>query len=478
MPENYGKVYDAWLTYTEKFSTPQIFIKAGFLSMISAALQRNVWLGSLRHMPIFANQFVVFIAAPGHGKSIVIETIKKLLEELQCEPTSAEIAGRINAKEALQEYYGVAENKPSKNEKNDRALVKIAPDHVNYDALIYVQSQSVRTKFYKDPVTGKSLVYTHFSLAFILDELLTLFGSAPPKELTVYLAKMWDCSSYRKVTIGRGDDVIPNPCLNLLGGITTDNLNLILSKGMIQDGLLARMVFLEADKPRHEEVFQKDADPRQDAAESVLLKHLTIVAQALGQVALPPEVLAHLNSRFQDGVVNKKNRAIKDPRMDDFYTRKHMHARKLALALLFAQPWEKMALTIDHIDQAWDIVTEYELFTYAAMNSSNKSSQARMADTIVTLVERHGGSVAISTLYSTLGATYSKGVIRGAFELAQMRKDIRVSKPGTVEIVVKNNKVNEYFKDRASKELDEAGQAVEIEKRYEEAIAKQQEEKL
>ena len=38
--------------------------------MVSAALQRRVWMGNYDNMPIFPNIYVIFVANPGIGKSM------------------------------------------------------------------------------------------------------------------------------------------------------------------------------------------------------------------------------------------------------------------------------------------------------------------------------------------------------------------------------------------------------------------------
>src|SRR4030095_1364074 len=75
-----GRVEHAYHVYMRDVHSAQIYINWGMYFLISAALQRRVWLSGAE-TAIFPNLFSVFTGPPGTGKSLVCTTVKNLLGE-------------------------------------------------------------------------------------------------------------------------------------------------------------------------------------------------------------------------------------------------------------------------------------------------------------------------------------------------------------------------------------------------------------
>ena len=72
---NLGK----WRFYLKDIESPDLFIDWGFYSLISAALQRRVWLYP-DAMAIYPNIFTLLVGPPAAGKSRVISQIADIIK--------------------------------------------------------------------------------------------------------------------------------------------------------------------------------------------------------------------------------------------------------------------------------------------------------------------------------------------------------------------------------------------------------------
>ena len=70
---------DKWRFYLKDMESPDLFIDWGFYSLISAALQRRVWLYPAS-MAIYPNIFTLLVGPPAAGKSRVLSQVTDIIK--------------------------------------------------------------------------------------------------------------------------------------------------------------------------------------------------------------------------------------------------------------------------------------------------------------------------------------------------------------------------------------------------------------
>jgi len=71
---------EKWNFYLKDLESPQVFLDWTFYGMISAALQRRLWIGSFGKKEIYPNLYLIFIGPAGVGKSIAANEAKSLFK--------------------------------------------------------------------------------------------------------------------------------------------------------------------------------------------------------------------------------------------------------------------------------------------------------------------------------------------------------------------------------------------------------------
>lgn len=189
---------DTYVQATARQEAPEIFHKWVGLSLLSAALDRNVYLNRGGVYKLFPNLYVCLVAgSAGCSKSTAIKLgLKNFL------------------KPAL----------PSLNWSSQR---------INNESFIRALSR----------------IYSRTSKSSILlcnDELLTLFGiGSSDQSLVSTLTALYDCpDEWVYETIGRGRDVIQNAYITGLFGTTPNWLRRIIPTDSVGAGFTGRMLFV------------------------------------------------------------------------------------------------------------------------------------------------------------------------------------------------------------------------------------------
>lgn len=324
-----------WKAYTDPFPTNDRYVTFGWLFMISAALQRRVWLDS-EHRPTYPNQYMLFVAPPGVGKSMITDGVRHIFE--------------LQTEESL-----TGKNATAVTKKATRLLYPISADSTSFESFVEFTAKSCKPFRRFKPDKSPDEPYYHCSPTFILDEAASIFDKEAQKMAT-FLLSGWSCSrSYSRVTIGRGEDSIFNLCVNLIGGIQPGKLADLSKQAIIDNGFSRRCIMVYADSNRFRRVFI-DHTEEQSAAFTAILPHIRSLSKLYGQVEITPRAKAWMREVFEEGQATVINN---NPCLEYYYPTKHQHVKKLAMAIHFSSS-TSMVIDLPAFETAKALLDEIE----------------------------------------------------------------------------------------------------------------------
>ena len=343
----------AWRYYLQDLTSPDSYINMSFYFMIQACLQRRVFYGPAAYA-IFPNDFYIMVGEPGVGKGLTISPVNvamryhKLFEQItpvtvapkviednpkQHTVTNAELDAFHKAQEEL-----LAEKR--KDPKWEEPLLYPVPaDAMSYQRLVQANARSIRRikpqtiQPEAAPLVGKSGIYTHCSMASILQELSSLFQENK-KELVDYLLQAWDCQDYRYETVHREADIVQNCCYSLLAGTTPGFMHDTFSDRLVNEGFSARTIFIVEHRPRSNHYGIKEFTLGQLEALHNFYVHMRKLSKLFGQIKLTPEALAFTKHYFEEELPFR--RANTNLTLTPYYAKKNLHHLKLAMGIHFA----------------------------------------------------------------------------------------------------------------------------------------------
>lgn len=387
------KNIDKWHFYMKDVTSPDNYITCGFYYMISAALQRRVWIGSPRQ-PIFPNVYIILCGDPGVGKGLVIKQVESILRFHKRKAGQA-VIGDIKPdskdEDALIQRAQVENDvKDSiQKAKDELLLIPVAPSATTYEKLVSSMASSVRAYCYRTTDSdGKSKLGHGYqsSLCFCLEEISSLFKSHT-HDLVNFLLQAYDCGDYRYETLSRGEDIIKNCCLSFFGGTTPDFIARSFGTEILGQGFSSRTWFIYAPKNRKEVLFIEDFTPEQEAARNDILAHVKKLTGLYGQVRLEPDALIFMKEWWEN--INPTKKANASPRLIPYYSRKQLHVLKLAAGIHFADKLD-MTITLDECQSALALLESWEMDMHHALCVGDKNPLSELSRGIQKYLGRNG----------------------------------------------------------------------------------------
>lgn len=236
-----------FMTLTEGAMSPDIFRLWAGISLLAGACERRVWLKTGRRQT-FANQYILLVAPPGVGKS-VIEEVRELWRAV-IDPGSIKSPG-----------------------------LKVAPDSMTKASLLDNLAKSRTTRL---PPTGPPIEY--HSLLIAAEEFSVLLP-AYDLEYIGALNSIWNCwpryqESRRTGTVKELD--IAYPQLHILGGVQPGWLASVFPEEAWSTGLARRTIMVYAPEGQLKSLFD-EAEGEVEVRRRIIDK-LTTVSALYGEV--------------------------------------------------------------------------------------------------------------------------------------------------------------------------------------------------
>ena len=396
-------MFDKWRLYTEGLVSPDDYIDFGFYYLMSASLQRRVWIGP-PHSPLYPNLYIILVGDPAVGKGLVVKQISKLLNYHKM-PTSQELKSlqtpnmTPESKSLLEsiatEDYNTAQaaegitDKGIKKDFDRPLLIPVAANATTYEALVKALAQSIRRKnvIMFNEKTGRDELkpYTHSSLCFVLEEISSLFRKKS-EDVVNLLLEAYDCGDYKKDTKTQGVDRVKSCCLNLFGGTTPGFMQETFDDRLLTEGFSSRTIFVYAPCNRKTAVWMPDLTDAQNQAYLDIQDHIKKLTNLYGRISVDKQT----EQWFEDWwKFAQTHRANTSRHLVSYYGRKQVHVLKLAMAHHFSHSFD-MELKKESLQWAIDRLDVIERKMHHVLGFESTNPQAIPAKKILAFIRNNG----------------------------------------------------------------------------------------
>jgi hypothetical protein len=218
------------------------------------------------------------------------------------------------------------------------------------------------------------------------------------REMVDQLVNIWDGKPVKKRTRMDGEQIIQNPCLNLIGCTTPSWIAGNFPEYLIGGGLTSRMVFVYAETK-----FQYVAYPFQKVPKNhglkrdALVRDLERISLLLGEVTLSSDALEWGNEWYENfhKVESKK---IDETLLGGYINRKQVLAHKVAMCIV-ASRGDRLIIEKEDLERSVALLTELERDMPKVYSRIGMSPEAVAGDQVLSFLKREGGKVPFITLY-------------------------------------------------------------------------------
>lgn len=302
---------ESFLDYTNVLPSPEVFRKWVGISMLSAALERKVWVKTMGS-PLYPNMYIVLVAPPGVGKTAVTSKTGPFwqrLKEHHMAPSNVSKASLVDClNEANREIMRPGEQ----------------PGRVNFNSL-YISS----------------------------NELGVLLPSYDGEFMNV-LTDIYDCFQYKeKKRTAKTDINIHKAQFNILAATTPAWLAANFPEGAWDQGFASRVMFVYSGQLQRRSLFAEEE--LNTALYTELNEDLEIIGSLYGQMGFTPEAAELIDAWHMSGC----EPAPTHPRLINYSTRRTAHLLKLCQVLVVSRGC-KLEITVSDFERALGLMIEIE----------------------------------------------------------------------------------------------------------------------
>ena len=362
----------SYLHYTESSASPESYHIWVYLSMISSILGKKAWI-RCNYFTVYPNMYVILVSQPGVGKK-----------------STAMRIGRNTVRQAE------LANPP-----------RTSNDSQTPQALMLEMESAFDT--IQTP-TGK--LYGSSPLTIVASELVSLLISGPV--MVDFLTDIYDSDSkFEYKTKNVGKCTINNPCLTILSGVTTENLNGRVIKDAAAGGFMSRSVIVYDNNTRPSSAFDLPSEAQLDSLQQVIHRFAQ-VGDVFGEFTFSSDA-KKLYQQFELA----EDAAMKSTTTNaEFRSRKPIHVLKCALLIAASELTTKieevhMAAAIKLLDQV-----EHNM-KFIHMSSGGHKNAEIHSKVILTLGQ--ADRLPMTTLIETfMGSTDSETIEKALAMLMQV----------------------------------------------------------
>lgn len=308
--------FDRWNYYMRDVFSPKSWVEAGWLYVVTSALERRVWYGNYLDRPLFPNLYLILIGPPACGKGLVVQPVMNLLSHWTRRPQDMDRELAIGEKVDM--------------------LFNTGPDKITPEKLYTRMAQCTRTLRDEAKVSGRGM-YMHASMTFVLEELNSLFRRNMD-EVPKFLLRAYDCGDYEYDTKHNGRDLIRSMCMNFMAVGTPTVLQEAREFKIFDDGFTSRTLFIFEREPRYYSYELPGRDESQLAAFEELKPWIKRLAGLYGPIEVDPIV-----PKWLDELCQREHRMAvqtSGPKMQSYLGRRGVTIKKLAAAFHFSDSLE------------------------------------------------------------------------------------------------------------------------------------------
>lgn len=330
-------------------------------------LERKVWIDSGQRL--FPNLYIILVGKAGIGKTRAIDKSTDILRQIP-------------------DFH-------------------LSPTSMTKAALVDCLTEAKRDHFITVP-GGRELQCWN-SLFIAVDE-LSAFMSKWDHELVAGLTKFYDCNFYGEARrIGKIRITIDNPQLNILCGTTPSQLLETIPPGAWSQGLMSRTILVYSNAEVKKKVLDKNRHPPLPLD----LTHDLMILSGIqgGQIVWDQEYEDALNDWDAAGKPPKP----KNPRLEDYCTRRQAHLIKLSMVACI--DWgDQFTLTIKHFNRAMQWLLEAEA-NMSAIFAQGSSMDSRSHDDIIDWLREQGRPVSQHELIYRISKSFPTHMVKSALDI-------------------------------------------------------------
>lgn len=288
-PRQCKNFIDTYIRACQFSEAPALFHKWSAIAVVSAAMQRKIWIDWGLGDGVFANLYICFVGHSGQGKDTAFQEAQALI--------------RTNS------------------------LIRIGPSTATREAFFLQMCDPSGT------VSGAEITATepvHTSVTILHPELAAFLS---PKDGTLQfrqeLAELWDCpKDMAYATIKRGTVYVQNAYLTIFGCMTPGMIRQVLPRESGEEGgLTSRIVWVYADEPACGVPFpalRNSLRPLHDA----LRNDLHIISRLRGQFSFYPDFVYGYQEWYKKGYTEQDEACLMIP---GWHSRRRIHVLKLSM---------------------------------------------------------------------------------------------------------------------------------------------------
>jgi len=327
-----------YLGFTNSLESPSSFHVWTGLSTISSVLNRRVWMPRDTGYNLYPNQYIIVVA-----------------ESAYCRKSTA-------IEKARDSFFV------------DEHLINIIQD-------------SMTPQMLTKELCKEQMINPNFVLIFVT-ELATFFGADSFKTgIIPLLTSLYTCPSlYVVKTKTAGNDIIKQPCINLLGATTLDWMATNLPADAIEGGFTGRVMFIVGDRPRLTNPFG-EAPAEEKSLRPFLFNDLSTRMRGFQGGFKWTEEGRELFKNWYT-----KRMEEDDTRLRGYAGRKQDHVLKIAMCLSSGDfhrvSKEDLKIEEWHISTALTILKKAEVLMPKAFRGGLYSKQSKHFDRVIDIMKR------------------------------------------------------------------------------------------
>jgi len=347
------RFYEDWISafmeYSKYVEAPEVYLRWSAVSVVSAALERKVWLRSYGYTH-YPNLYIFLVGEAGIRKSSASGRAVSLLWEV---PGIGKLSNKLNEASLLRDLALVGETK------------KVEVGGITYPTssgyLYASEGSDVFKAMYKD--------------GGVIEVLTSLYdGGGPDKQ-------GWsENSPWVKSTMGGGMTALHNPVLSFLACTTPSSLPVLINRTEAEGGFGSRTL-LVVFKGRVEKSYEWKEEVPADFEMRLRLIHdlrqINLMQGAYQPDSQYKKLLPALERMHDEYMAEKRSHSL----VAGFLARKITHATKLS-QVIAASSSSDLTLRASHLEQAWRMLNELEPTMLEAYGSMGVPEDMRIRDDV------------------------------------------------------------------------------------------------
>lgn len=333
--------------YAEGNEAPEIYHKWGALGLLSVLTSRRTWFDQ-KYYKVYPHIYVVYVGDPGVKKSTALNISREFAQ-----------AGKV----------------------------PVAPPSITKETMTMLLSHDNEKSPFRTLITRQTeeglFQEEIYQMALYASEIVTMLSAGgAPTNIIEFLTDIYDRDFFEVATKNKGTDVIKNPYITLLGGMTPEQTGNLLKQSIISGGFSRRCIFVYG-KPRPEGVPFPEITPSQQEAKKFILSCIDKIREIRGEFVMNDEAKDYFISWYHA----KHKRMLQPlPAAQKFWLQtKDTQALKVSILLGLSELDPTKTITLERLTRAIKLLDEVEpdlgkVFSGAGRNIGNELAEKMLVE--------------------------------------------------------------------------------------------------